>query len=716
MKQVLLDGRGRVNVVDVPAPALEPGYVLVRTAYSLISSGTETAAIRQQSKGVIERAAARPDLVRRVAKQVLDDGVSAARDAVRERLSRWNVVGYSLAGAVAEIGHGVEGLKSGDRVSCAGAEYAHHAEVAAVPAQLAVRVPEPVGLKAAAFAPVCAVAMQGVRRSGAALGETAVVIGLGLVGLLACRLLYAAGCQVVGVDPNPRRCRVAEQLGCRAAAASYAEVSEQVSGLTAGRGADAVLICAATRSDDPVNRASDLVRERGRVVVVGDVGLSLRREGYYRKELDLFMSRSLGPGRYDRGYEVDGVDYPAAYVRWTERRNVEAGLGLMADGKLDPTPLVSASYRVSEAAAAYEHLAESPDSVAVLLEYGDSEDEGAALRRRVSVGADAPLVGRIGAGLIGPGSFARAVHLPMLRKSGDVALRGIAGRRGPAAHHAAEAFGGAYAVTDPAEIFADPEVQAVWITTPHDSHADLAVRAVESGKHVFVEKPLALTLADCLRVVDAARDGGRLVAVGFNRRFAPASLLVRNHFRPIAGPKVIAYRVRGDETRDSHWIDDPDRGGGRLLGEGCHFLDWMAWFLGEEPVRVYAARQSGGPSGAVATIEFSEGSVGTLVYTTEAAQGVPKERVEVFGGGRGAVLDDFRVVELTAGAGRARRRRAPGKGYEEQFAAFVRSLKGESPPEVTAMDGLRATACALAAMDSLASGDPQIVDPVILDR
>ena len=711
MKQVLVDGRGRVNVVDVPAPALEPGYVLVRTAYSLISSGTEAATIEQQSRSVVGRAAARPDLVRHVAKQVLEDGFSSARNSVRERLSRWNVIGYSLAGTVAQVGPGVEGLRPGDRVSCTGAEHAHHAEVVTVPAPLAAPVPKPVDLRAASFAPMCAIAMQGVRRSGVTLGETAVVIGLGLVGLLACRLLHIAGCQVVGVDPKPERCRAAGELGCVATATDYAGVSDDIEALTGGRGADAVLICAATPSNDPVNQASDLVREKGRVVVVGDVGLSLEREGFYRKELDLLLSRSLGPGRYDPEYEVEGIDYPAAYVRWTERRNLDASLVLMAEGKLDVNSLISATYPVDEAAVAYEHLTENPDGVGVLLEFGESSDESSVFGRRISVDVAQPLAGGIGVGLIGPGNFARAVHLPMIQKSDDLALRGVAGRQGPNVHHVAKTFGAPYATTDPAEIFGDAEVQAVWIATPHDVHADLAVQALESGKHVFVEKPLALTLADCNRVVQVAQDRSRLVTVGFNRRFAPGSLLVRDHFDGTTGPKVIVYRVRSDETPKGHWIDDPERGGGLLLGEGCHFFDWMAWLLGEEPVRIYASRPTGDSHGAVATIDFAGGSIGTLVYTTEVAQGAPKERVELIGGGKGAVLDDFQTVELTAGNARSRRQRASGKGYEAQLAAFVRALRGEAPLTVTALDGLRATACALATLESIRTGQPQPVGP-----
>ena len=503
---------------------------------------------------------------------------------------------------------------------------------------------------------MAAIAMQGVRRSGAGLGETVIVLGLGLVGLLVCQILKAAGCHVLGMDVNEDRCRLGEQVGCDAAAADESSLSALCSQTTSGLGADAVIICAATASDSPVNEAFKLARERGRVVIVGDVGMDLSRDQFYLKELDLLMSRSLGPGRYDPQYEDRGVDYPPAYVRWTEARNMGAVLSLMAGGRLDPDPLVSATFPVDDAPAAYAYLADSRDALAVVLSYDGHEDESPQsdgdVARSVSVNTPSPLAGRIGVGLVGVGSFALSVHLPMLRRSPGFALRGVVSRRGPDAQRAARKFDAAYAATDIDELLKDADVKALWITTTHDRHADFGVQALQAGKHVFIEKPMALTLADCQRVVEAAQETGGLATVGFNRRFAPASVLAREHFTGVTGSKEVVYRVRGDEFPKGHWIDDPVKGGGRLLGEGCHFFDWLAWFLNEEPVRVYAARAGGAVDGAAVTVEFSKGSVGTLVYTIAGSPGMPKERIEIFGGGRGTVIDDFQRVELgdTSGA------------------------------------------------------------------
>ena len=714
MKQVLLDGRGRVHIVEVPAPALEPGYVLVRTAYSLISSGTELATIRHQSASPVRRALARPELVRALARQALRDGLGVVRDRTADRLNAWVPIGYSLAGTVLELGASVSKLRPGDRVACVGAEYAHHAEIVAVPEQLVIPVTEGVSTAAAAFAAVGAIALHGVRRSGLVLGETAAVIGLGLVGQLTVQLVKATGCHVLGMDPKPARCHLAEQLGCDATETDYSEFAIRNSQFTNGLGADAVIITAATESNEPVALAAEICREKGRVVVVGAVGMDIQREPFYRKELDLRMSRSLGPGRYDPAYEKQGHDYPPTYVRWTEGRNVDAFLQQVEASRVDPLPLVSAEFPVEEAPAAYARLAAGDDALAVLLRYGpaletDDREMTAAPVRRVTVQPAEPLAGRIGVGLVGAGNFARAVHLPLLRRSPDFVLRGIFSRHGPGAHHVAKQFGAAYAATDAGELLSDPEIQVVWITTPHDSHADLAVQALEAGKHVFVEKPLALTLADCRRVVEAVEHSGGLLTIGFNRRFAPASQMVREHFASVAGPKEVLYRVRADALPEGHWLDDPDRGGGRLLGEGCHFFDWMAWFLGEKPVRIWAFRARGAAERATVIVEFANSSVGTLLYTCAGASGMPKERIEIFGGGRSAVIDNFEGVELGWLDGRWQRRRAAGKGYDEQLTAFVQALHGTAPLAVTALDGLRATACALAALAALRAGIPQPV-------
>jgi polar amino acid transport system substrate-binding protein len=714
MKQVLLDTKGNLRVREVPAPIVRPGWVLVRTAFSLISSGTETAAIRHQSSPLIARVAAKPALAGDLAKKALKEGVGSTFDSLQERLTRTHPIGYSLSGVVEEIGDGVEGLSPGDLVVCSGAEFAHHAEIVSVPRPMVVPVPASVDAKSAAFAPVAAVAMQAVRRSGAGLGETVAVIGLGLVGMLTCQLLRRAGCTVIGMDLNTSRATASLASGASVSVSDARAAQEAVISATAGLGADAVVICAATASDEPINLAAALCRERGRVVVVGDVGLGANREDFYRKELDLVMSRSLGPGRYDPAYEVAGVDYPPAYVRWTEQRNVAACLALMADGELVSGPLNAAEMALDDAPAAYARLNEDDQTTAVLLKHGNGGTSGEALKRtdrRIEMPSAVPLKpGTIGAAVIGSGEFARAVVLPALSKSRDFDLRGVASLHGHTATHAAERFGAAYATTDPAQMLTDDSVAALWITTTHESHADLATAALEAGKHVFLQKPIALTLQDTQKVVRAAT-GDRMLMVGFNRRFAPASGVVAKHVRAASGQKQISYRVRGDALPDGHWLDDPERGGGRLLGEGVHFLDWMAWLLQAEPASVHATG-SEAPGGTVQVLtEFADGSLGTLVYTTSGATGTPKERIEVLADGLTVVVNDFESVTLISGTSRAKTIRASGKGHAEQLAAFASALHTGNRAAPDAADGARATVWALAALESIRTRQPEGLDP-----
>ncbi len=690
-------------MVDVPTPIVEAGRVIVRSEFSLISSGTELAAAQGRSQGLVKRALSNPDKVWSLVNTALDQGLGAAVDTAADSLQRWVPIGYSLAGIVEGVGSGVSGIRVGDMVSCAGAGYANHAEYVSIPQQLAVAVPPGVEARHAACAPVSAIAMQAVRRSAASIGEIVVVIGLGLVGLLTARLLASAGCRVVGMEPDADRLVLAERMGCTASSSNADGLAALVERETGGLGADAVIICAATDASGPSTLAGEMARERGRVVVVGDVGLEIDRELYYGKELDLVLSRSMGPGRYDREYEEGGRDYPPAHVRWTEARNVEACLALMADGRLDVGPLIEEAVPVDEAPRAFEILQQG--KVATLIQYPVASSEASAKpSSRVDIRPVASGLGLIEVGLIGPGKFAGSSLLPWIKKNRGLNLRGLVGRSTESTRQTADRFGAAYASTDPAELLEDKIVDAIWIATPHNSHAELAIAALRAGKHVFVEKPLALTAEDAARVRGAVESSDRVLMVGFNRRFANASQVVSSKLQDSPGPKQVIYRVRGDRFEDDHWLDDQEVGGGRLVGEGVHFFDWMAWLLGEEPTNVYASGSETPPGAAEVLVDFSGGSKGVLVYTTLGTATTAKERVEVFGADFTAVIDNFERVSIERGGRTVAKRSTSGKGHAELFATFVSAVREGVGANPNATDGVRATLCALAATESLSSG------------
>ena len=715
MKQVLLNSRGQVRVVDVAAPTASPGQVVVTSAYSLISSGTEAAAVQHHASGIVQKALSKPDHIKTLASKAIREGPLAAKDVIDERLSRWQPIGYSLSGTVSEVGENVKGLKVGDRVACAGAQFAYHAEQVAVPFRLAVPIPDTVDFRTAAFSPVAAIALQAVRRSKLTIGETVVVIGLGLVGLLSCQLLQRAGCRVLGFDLQPDRCDLALKMGCEKTVATSDAIQELLKEFGDGTGADSVLVTAATESNDPVNLAMRLAREQSRVVVVGDVGLELDRDVMYRKELDVVMARSLGPGRYDKRYEEEGVDYPSAFVRWTEARNIEACLTLMSREELDVTPLISLEAKIGEAPSLFEKLLAPERPIAMLLRYAQDSTETdvdkARFEKRVNVHPNNPLKnGRIGVGLIGPGNFARAVHLPALKRNQNFDLRGIVARQGHIADHMARHYGAHYAATGVDELLNDKELSVVWITSTHDSHAELTLQAVSAGKHVFVEKPLGITLEECQAVLDAVIREGTIVTVGFNRRFAPASRRVKSYFSGDSSRKQVVYRVRADSLDKDHWVNHPVRGGGRLLGEAVHFFDWMAWFLEEKPQYVYASALDDDAVSTTVMVHFSRGSIGTLIYATSDATAISKERIEVFSSTKSAVVDNFSKVTLAHKTNKAQVKGESGKGYTEQLDAFVATLRGELSPDLpSAEDGFIATACAVSSLESLRDGVRQPV-------
>lgn len=706
MKQVCLRD-GAIAVADVPAPLCQPNGVLVRTWHSVISSGTELATTSTSggTMKLLARAAADPELLRRVWNKVQAVGVRQTTELVRARQQSSLPLGYSAAGEVIDVGAGVTHLAVGDLVACAGAGYANHAEINFVPKHLAARVPPSVPTADAAFVTLGAIALHGVRRLAPAIGDQIVVVGLGLLGQLTVQLLRAAGCRVLGIDLNPERAALARTFGAELAIDDSHAPLAAVTQWTAGALADGAIVCASAKDGQLLNRCFDLLRRKGRLVLVGDVPIRVSREAIYRKELEFLISTSYGPGRYDQTYEEQGQDYPRAYVRWTEGRNLEEVLRLLASGVLNVRALTGLTVAVDEAGAGYARLAAPEPPVAVVLEYGHRPPVPAAPRAQKS-GTVRTAGTRVVLGVIGAGSFLRGVHLPNLQRHPDVTVKYLVARNGLAVQDLARSAGIAVATTSVDEVLADEEVDAVVITTRHDQHADLACRALEARKHVFVEKPLGLTIAECDRVVSTARRTGGLVAVGFNRRFAPLAVELREAIAAIHEPRTILIRVNAGGLSPDHWLLDPVQGGGRLRGEGVHFFDLARWLAGSRVATVGARSivRDGGPDpdSSLVTIGFDDGSLASIHYISQGSGALAKERVEVFGGGAAFVLDDFRRLISARVKQTARDVGRTDKGHSAILNHFIDTVRGRATLSVTAEDGLEATRIAEQALDALA--------------
>jgi predicted dehydrogenase/threonine dehydrogenase-like Zn-dependent dehydrogenase len=684
MKQVLQNvSTGEITVEEVPAPMRAGASLLVAPRFSLISAGTERAVLELGRSSLAAKARARPDLVRQVVDSARNEGFARTYEKVRGRLAAPNPLGYSLAGIVLEAGDDAPAAP-GELVACAGAGHASHAEVVSVPRTLCARVPEHVPPEDAAYATVAAIALHGVRLTGLALGDVVAVIGLGLVGQLTVELLRAAGCVALGMDLDPARAELARTAGFFATS-EPGELEGESARLTGGRGADGVIVAAASRSAAPLQTATAAARHRATLCVVGDVPIEADRAHLFAKELRLVVSRSYGPGRYDPVYEEGGIDYPAEYVRWTEGRNLAEVLRLMAAGALRPARLTTDVFDLDEAPAAYARLADDErESLGILLRYPGLDRPGprsvtrGRRRRAVSRGIarQAPRIGVVGAG-----TFARTVLMPALQRRADIVA--VATATGPSARAAADRFNAPLATTDANEVFEADDVDAVVIATRHDTHADYAARALRAGKHVFVEKPLALD-EEGLRVVEeAAADSGRVLMVGFNRRFAPLARRLREALGG-RGPLVISYRVNAGRVPRSHWTHDPEVGGGRIVGEVCHFVDLASFLCDAVPVRVSAMALGDGSEpredNLAATLSFTNGSVAVIVYTALGDPAMPKERVEVLGEQGAAALDDYTELRLYRGGHEARVKGKRDKGHDAEMAAFVQACRGGRPP------------------------------------
>ncbi len=785
-------------VAEVPVPQPRPGMVLVRTAASLVSAGTERMVVSFAEKNLVGKARSRPDLVRQVLDKARREGLLSTLEAAFNRLDQPMPLGYSSAGVIEALGEGVEGWQVGERVACAGGGYAVHAEYAAVPVNLLARLPDEVDFEQAAFTTLGAIALHGFRLAETQIGETVAVIGLGLLGLLAAQIARAAGCRVLGIDLAPERVALARDLGLEAVARPEAEAA--LAGFSRGRGADAVLICADTPSNDPVTLAGALARDRGRVVAVGAVGLEIPRKVYYEKELSFINSRSYGPGRYDPQYEEAGQDYPLGYVRWTEGRNLEAVVDLLASGGLKVRPLISHRFPIERAPEAYELILgkRKEPFLGVVLEYGRWTVDGG---RTMDDGRQTPHLAprtshstppnpqprnSLTLGLLGAGNFAAAVLLPAVSKVEGVELVGVVSASGVSAAHARRKFGFQYAASDPQRVLDDPAVNTVAVLTRHNLHASQTIAALRAGKHVFCEKPLALNaeeLEAVFAIVDGGQwtgdsgrwtvdggqrteDGGRgtvdgerttddgrqtphparrtshpltpnlatpnsltpnsatpnpapppLLTVGFNRRFAPLAQRMAAFFAGRKEPLAMHYRVNAGYIPLTHWLHDPAQGGGRLVGEACHFVDFLTFLAGAPPVCVTAqALPDGGRyrgDNFVLTFTFPDGSLGTVTYLANGDKAFPKERVEAFSGGRVAVLDDFRSLEMVAEGRRKmlRSRLRQDKGHRAEWVAFAEAVRSGGEPPIPYAHLWGVHQALYAALEALASGQPQAIPP-----
>jgi predicted dehydrogenase/threonine dehydrogenase-like Zn-dependent dehydrogenase len=726
MKQVLQHARtGEISVAEVPSPKLLAGCVLVRVAASLVSAGTERASSEFASKNLLQKAKARPDLVREVIAKVQRDGMFSAVSAVRSRLDQPAALGYSSAGTVVAVGEGVTDINVGDRVACAGAGYAVHAECACVPRLLVAKIPAEsnVSFDESAFTTVGAVALHGIRTADVKLGDVVAVIGLGLVGQLTVQMLKAAGCRVLGTDLVRERVELARGLGADHASDSASDFKEMCSGVSNGHGADAVLITAETSSSDPVNLAGEIARDRGVVVAVGTVGMDIQRPLYYGKELEFRVSRSYGPGRYDTAYEQKGRDYPIGYVRWTETRNMEAFVQLLAEGKLDVRSLITHRIPIERARHAYDVITgkAGEPSLGVLITYSE---EAEVTRRLELVHRGTPGVNAgekmVSVGLLGAGSFATSTLLPAMKGIATMSVVGVCAASGPHARHAADKFGFRYCSTDEAEILHDPGVNTVAIATRHHLHAGQVRAALNAGKHVFCEKPLCLTEGELAEIADAYSSANlskkSLLMVGFNRRFAPMAVRMKAFLEEIREPLVLHYRVNAGFIRADHWVNDLEQGGGRILGEVCHFVDMLAFLAGAPPVSVHTRSLANfgqyADDNVIIGLEFANGSQGTISYLANGDKAYSKERVEVFGGGSVAVLDDFRRLELVRRGRKQvfRSRLRQDKGHRGEWEAMAQAILsgGESP--IAFAELVATTLTTLRAVDSRSSGQPLAVD------
>jgi len=707
MRQVIQDARkGVIKIIDVPVPAIRENCVLVRNCYSLISAGTEKLMLEFAKKSLLGKAKARPDLVKQVMQKVKRDGLRQTFQRTMTRLEMPAPIGYSCAGEIIEMGKGISGFGTGDKVACGGARYANHADFIIVPKNLVVKVPKILDLKEAAFVTVGSISLHSVRMANVGVNEYIGIIGMGLIGQIAMQIVKASGCKVFGFDINKTKVDFGLKRGLDYGTHKYSEASSIVKEITKGRGLDSVIITASTSSNEPITLAGELSRDRGKVIAVGAIRMDIPRRIYYDKEIDFRVSRSYGPGRYDTVYEEKGIDYPIGYVRWTENRNMEAILELIAEKKIDMRDLISFTFDIEDAQKAYSLIKQSKsDYYGILLEFKKEKPERKIVFHKETVAKE----GVTKVGIIGAGNFARDFIIPNLKKLNNVEIVGIATAKGVSARYVADKYGAQYITTDSQEIINDMSINCVFILTRHNLHTPLAIDALKAGKNVFVEKPLSINREELISLIKIWKKSKAKIMVGYNRRFSPYINQIKSHLIAKA-PSNIIYRINAGVVPKNSWIHDITEGGGRIIGEVCHFIDLLMYLTESKPLRVYS-KSAISYDNISTIIEFENGSICSIIYTPLGNSSFSKERIEIFSAGKVAVLDDFRHYSIISGGKEIFHKRGPvKKGYYEEISEFFKSIKKNEKSPIKFKDLVIGTLTTMKICDSVSNGLPEEID------
>lgn len=716
MKQIF-NQNGHIVVTDVPIPALNEYEILVKNIYSAVSPGTETSSIESAKGLFLSKTLKNKKTMREGWDFFKEQGLSKTIDKIKDQSDKkmsLQQLGYSCCGEVIKVGKKITDIAVGDKVACAGARYANHAEFVSVPRNLVVKIPKEVDLKSASFTTIGAITLQGIRRADVHIGDIVAVMGLGLLGQIAVQILTSFGCNVIGVDVNKERVELAKKAGLRKGFVSNEKLVDKILHYTDDIGVDSVLIYAATTSSEPVNTAMKICRKKGIVVVIGDVEMSIERQEFYKKELDFRISTSYGPGRYDQQYEEKGIDYPVAYVRWTENRNMKEFLRLLKEKMIDLEPLITSECPISEGADAYNILQSEKDVIGIVFSYPHSEKK-MQLTTKISLSKRTIDKKMINIGVIGCGSFAKSVHLPNIKKIPALNLVAVSSKSGKNAKTTAEKFGAAYCTTEYKELLEDENIDLVIVTTRHNLHAPIIIEAAKAGKHIFTEKPIALNYKDCQRVYKAIIENNVNFTIGFNRRFSPLSQNTKRILEKRKDPMIVTIRVNSAGMNKNHWINDPVEGGGAILGEGCHFFDLCNWFINAEPKRIYAEMISANNNSIVnnnnitSTITYEDGSLASVVYTTIGNASYPKERIEIFVDGGIICINDFRESVIVGLDTAGQKLKNIEKGQFALLNTFVKNLKNEqnNGDVPTVKDGVHATVLSLKVLDALRTGKTQ---------